>query len=76
MSRTPNYVMTVDVKDGKTDDEVLNLVRMLVRLGNKYSGTKKYVKLHGRGSRLGVAKYHQSLPLPFATSADVYIYDR
>ena len=76
MSRTPNYVMTVAINDGKADDEVLNLVRMLVKLENKYSGTKKYVKLQGRGPRLGVERFNASLPLPLAVSADVYVYSR
>lgn len=74
MTRTNAYVMTVDLVNGKADDEVLNLVRMLVRLENKYKGTKKYVKLQGRGPRLG--RYNQSLPLPLSKTADVYIYER
>ena len=74
MTRTNAYVMTVDLVNGKADDEILNLVKMLVRLENKYKGTKKYVKLQGRGPRLG--RYNQSLPLPLAKTADVYIYER
>lgn len=76
MTRTTNYVMTVDLENGKSNDELLNLVRMLVRLENKYKGTKKYVKLHGRGPRLGNPRYNQSLPLPLAIAADVYIYEQ
>jgi hypothetical protein len=68
--------MTVDLVNGKTNDELLNLVRMLVRLENKYKGTKKYVKLQGRGPRLGNRCYNQSLPLPLAQRADVYVYER
>jgi hypothetical protein len=74
MTRTKAYVMTVDLVNGKANDEVLNLVKMLVRLENKYKGTKKYVKLQGRGPRLG--RYNQSLPLSLAQRADVYIYNR
>lgn len=74
MTRTNTYVMTVDLVNGKADDEVLNLVKMLVRLENKYTGSKKYVKLQGRGPRLG--RYNQSLPLPLAKTADVYVYER
>lgn len=74
MTRTNAYVMTVELKNGKANDEVLNLVKMLVRLGNKQNGTKKYVKLQGRGPRLG--KYNQSLPLSLAQRADVYVYER
>jgi hypothetical protein len=74
MTRTNAYVMTVDLVNGKADNELLNLVRMLVKFSNKYKGTKKYVKLQGRGPRLG--KYNQSLPLPLALTADVYIYER
>lgn len=76
MTRTTNYVMTVDLVNGKADDEILNLVRMLVRLENKYEGTNKYVKLQGRGPRLGNPRYNQSLPLPLAERADVYVYER
>lgn len=74
MTRTSNYVMTVDLVNGKADDDFLNLVKMLVRISNKQNGTKKYVKLQGRGPRLG--RYNQSLPLPLATHADVYVYER
>jgi hypothetical protein len=74
MTRTNAYVMTVDLVNGKADNEFLNLVRILVSFSNKYKGTKKYVKLQGRGPRLG--KYNQSLPLPLAKTADVYIYER
>lgn len=76
MTRTSNYVMTVELENGKANDEVLNLVKMLVRLENKYTGSKKYVKLQGRGPRLGNRRYNQSLPLPLAKTADVYVYER
>lgn len=76
MTRTEAYVMTVDLVNGKANDEVLNLVKMLVRLENKYTGSKKYVKLQGRGPRLGNRRYNQSLPLTLARRADVYIYER
>lgn len=76
MTRTNTYVMTVDLENGKANDEVLNLVKMLVRLENKYTGSKKYVKLQGRGPRLGNRRYNQSLPLPLAKTADVYVYER
>ncbi len=76
MTRTSNYVMTVDLANGKANDELLNLVRMLVRLENKYTGSRKYVKLQGRGPRLGNRRYNQSLPLPLAQRADVYVYER
>lgn len=74
MTRTNAYVMTVDLVNGKADNELLTLIRMLVNFSNKYKGTKKYVKLQGRGPRLG--KYNQSLPLTLAKTADVYIYNR
>ena len=76
MTRTNAYIMTVDLENGKSNDDYLNLVRMLVRLENKYKGTKKYVKLQGRGPRLGNRRYNQSLPLPLAVYADAYIYER
>ena len=76
MARTSNYVMTVNLVDGKSDNAHLNLVRTLIRLENKYTGSKKYVKLQGRGPRLGNRRYNQSLPLTLARRADVYIYER
>ena len=76
MTRTSNYVMTVELENGKANDEVLNLVKMLVRLENEYTGSKKYVRLQGRGPRLGNRRYNQSLPLPRAKTADVYVYER
>jgi len=76
MTRSTNYVMTVDLVNGKANDEILNLVRMLVRLENKYTGSKKYVKLHGRGPRLGIRRYQATLPLTLAKTADVYVYER
>jgi hypothetical protein len=68
--------MTVDLENGKANDDLLTLVRTLIRLENKYTGSKKYVKLQGRGPRLGNRRYNQSLPLPLAKTADVYIYER
>ena len=76
MTRTSNYVMTVELENGKANDEVLNLVKMLVRLENKYTGSKKYVKLQGRVPRLDNRRYNQTLPLPLAKTADVYVYER
>jgi hypothetical protein len=76
MTRTSNYVMTVELENGKANDDLLTLVRTLIRLENKYTGSKKYVKLQGRGPRLGNRRYNQSLPLPLAKTADVYIYER
>ena len=73
MTRTNAYVMTVDLVNGKSNDETLKLLRTLVSAENKHLGTKKYVKLQGRGPRLG--KYNQSLPLPLALTADVYVYE-
>lgn len=76
MTRTKAYKMTVDLVNGKADDEILNLLRMLVRLENKYTGSKLYIKLQGRGPRLGNRRYNQSLPLSLAKTADVYVYER
>lgn len=76
MNRTDAYVMTVKLVNGKCDDERLQLLRTLVRIANKNTGSKKYVKLQGRGPRLGNRRYNQSLPLPLAERADVYIYER
>lgn len=76
MNRTDAYVMTVKLTNGKCDDERLQLLRTLVRLANKNTGSKKYVKLQGRGPRLGIRRYNQALPLKLAERADVYVYER
>lgn len=76
--RTSAYRFTVQMKDGKPvgkDADAVQGLRTVVKLGNSAFGTKQYVKLQGRGPRPS-RKYHQSLPLSMATSADVYIYDR
>ena len=35
-----------------------------------------YIKLQGRGHRMGVRRYNDSLPLKFSDTADVYMYAR
>lgn len=76
MTRTNTYVMTVNLINGKSDNAYLNLVRTLIQLENKYTGSKKYVKLQGRGPRLGNPRYNMSIPLTLAPRAAVYIYER
>lgn len=74
-----SYYYTVEMKDGRpagTDAEVVAELRRLVKQNNKEFGEKLYVKLQGRGHRRGVYRYNQSLPLRFATHADVYVYTR
>ena len=77
MNRTSDsYVMTVKLVNGKSNDANLKLIRTLVRLENKNTGSKKYVKLQGRGHRFGNRRYWSALPLKLAERADVYIYER
>ena len=74
-----SYYYTVEMKDGRPsgkDAEVVAELRRLVKKNNKESGKQMYVKLQGRGPRRGVYRYNQSLPLRFATHADVYVYAR
>jgi len=77
--RTNAYHFTVEMKDGKPVGEytsAVSLLRSAIKRQNKKYGTKKYVKLQGRGHRRGVRRYNQSLPLKYADSADVYVYTR
>ena len=81
-NRTPAYRFTVRMLDGKVhpeDQAAVDGLRTVVKLANTAFGDfepKKYVKLQGRGHRRGVYRYNQSLPLPYATTADVYVYNR
>jgi len=79
-NRTDSYIATVNLKD-PGDQEWIKAIRKAVREANAYykergQTTRKYVKLQGRGHRMGVYRYHQSLPLKFSETADVYVYNR
>ena len=79
-NRTDSYIATVNLKD-PDDQEWIKAIRKAVREANAFykdrgQSTRKYVKLQGRGHRMGVYRYHQSLPLTFAEKADVYVYNR
>lgn len=80
-TRTDAYRFTVRMVNGKIhpeDQASVDGLRTVVKLGNTAFGDferKKYVKLQGRGPRPS-RRYHQSLPLSMATSADVYVYNR
>jgi len=80
MTRTQNYRYTVKMKDGKPvgcDLSMVTALRQFVSFLNKSNGSKLYVKLQGRGPRkVNGRKYFQSLPLKFAETADVYVYER
>ena len=77
--RTSAYRMTVGMVDGQVSPDDLGAVkdlRALVKKRNALPGSNQlYVKLQGRGPRPS-RRYHQSLPLGMATSADVYVYNR
>lgn len=79
-NRTDSYIATVNLKDAG-DQKWIEAIRQSVKEANAFyrergQTTRKYVKLQGRGHRMGVYRYNQSLPLTFAEKADVYIYDR
>jgi len=78
-NRTDSYMGTVDLSNAD-DMNMVTIARKLVKEANvklRESGKRQmYVKLQGRGHRQGVRRYNQSLPLKYATSADVYIYNR
>jgi hypothetical protein len=78
-NRTAAYRFTVQMKDGKPVAEQAHLVESLrksISAENTWRGVKQYVKLQGRGPRAGKRSYNQSLPLPLAMYADVYVYIR
>ena len=78
-NRTNAYRFTVQMQNGKPVVEQAYLVealRTVVSAENTWNGVRQYVKLQGRGPRLGNRRYNQSLPLSFATHADVYVYVR
>ena len=79
-NRTDAYIATVNLKD-PNDQKWIEAIRKSVKEANAFYkergvSTRKYVKLQGRGHRMGVYRYNQSLPLSFAEKADVYVYDR
>lgn len=79
-NRTDAYIATVNLKD-PNDRKWIEAIRKSVKEANAFykergQSTRKYVKLQGRGHRMGVYRYNQSLPLSFAEKADVYVYDR
>jgi hypothetical protein len=79
MTRTSAYRFTVRMINGQVapeDQASVDGLRTVVKLGNSAFGTTQYVKLQGRGPRLGVRRYNQSLPLQYAVTADVYVYNR
>lgn len=77
-NRTASYIGTVDLAD-QEDMSLVKGIRKLVKEANQnrsFGPKSMYVKLQGRGPRLGKRRYNQSLPLRFAKTADVYIYGR
>lgn len=77
-NRTSAYRFTVRMIDGQVapeDQAAVDGLRTVVKLGNSAFDTRQYVKLQGRGPR-PTRRYHQSLPLSMAVSADVYVYNR
>ena len=79
-TRTAAYRFTVQLKNGKPVAEhapFVEALRKSVSAENTWNVVTKYVKLQGRGTRkVNNRKYFQSLPLDFATHADVYVYIR
>lgn len=78
-NRTGAYRATVDMEDGQpvNDGGYVEQLRKIISAQNKTSDTQQYVKLQGRGPREHDGRrYDQALPLGYATSADVYVYER
>ena len=85
MRYSDSYVATIDPMSA-ADMEKLQAIRATVKATNKNSDVKRYVKLHGRGSRIeatwqsgnpsNYVAFCRELPLRFAERMDVYIYRR
>ena len=78
-----SYRMTVKMINGQVapkDQLAVAELRTLISNNNKGPYTwmpKQYVKLQGRGPRAhNGRRYNQGLPLPYAVTADVYVYNR
>jgi len=76
MNRTKRYKFTVDMNNGSPAGDAVAILRKQITEENKTLVKKRYVKLQGRGPRLGIRRYNQGLPLSYAVTADVYVYDR
>jgi len=77
-NRTDAYIGTVDLSDSRDMALVKNMRKMIAE-ANKikaYGDRSMYVKLQGRGHRMGKRHYNQSLPLKFSKTADIYIYSQ
>lgn len=91
--RTTSYIATVKMINGQVtpeDQAILESIRNAVKISNKMTGKKLYVKLQGRlgednpnawkyrvGSwKNGGYSNCQSVRLPDAQRADVYVYER
>jgi hypothetical protein len=77
-NRTVSYIGTVDLSNDE-DMSLVKGIRSLVKEANKKQAFGKrpmYVKLQGRGPRLGIRRYNDSLPLTLSKTADVYLYAR
>lgn len=73
-----SYRMTVKMVNGQVAPEdaiAVAELRQLIKQNNTLFNSKLYVKLQGRGPRPS-RRYHQSLPLSMAATADVYVYER
>ena len=77
------FIMTAHVESA-SDMIDLNILRKVVKMVNKQTQQKFYVKCQGRGPRVAAAlkdgkhrrAYDSSLPLRHATHMDVYLYKR
>ena len=79
--KSDSYLGTFNLSD-INDMKMVMGIRRMVKDANEHlrdsdSNTKSlYVKLHGRGHRMGIRRYNQSLPLEFSKTADAYVYLR
>ena len=77
--RTESYIGTFGM-DEQDQTELASIRRMVTNLNKDLKNMgydyRYYVKAHGRGHRMGVWEYNQSLPLKYASRVDAYIYRR
>ena len=78
-NRSSSYRFTVQMQNGKPVSQHAHLVEALrktISVEDSWNGTQRYVKLQGRGPRLGNRSYSKSLPLTLSVYADVYVYNQ
>jgi hypothetical protein len=84
MNRTKHYKFTVNMENGSPVGDTVETLRKQISEANKTSVKKRYIKLQARGPRAVHSlrdfgnswRYDMFLPMKYAVTADVYVYNR